>query len=226
MTESAGNPSYRAFAQQLRRRFSGGLQFSANYTLSKATDNVPDADLDGLFSTDPTNRNPDRGYSSADQRHTFTMSLVYRPQFNFENKTLRFLLNDNQFGIITTANSGERFNIICGCDLNRDGNFGGANPDRPVGVKRNAGKTPPLFNLDFRYSRFFNFTERFKLEFFGEVQNLFNINRIVGFTNVSVRNITNTTTGELTAPLPDFRARNQSTAQESRQVQLGLKLIF
>lgn len=226
MTESAGNSSYRAFALQLRQRFSRGLQFSANYTLSKATDNVPDADLEGLFSTDPTNRNLDRGYSSADQRHTFTMSLIYRPQFNFENKTLRFLLNNNQVGIITAANNGERFNIICACDLNRDGNFGGPNPDRPVGVKRNAGKTPPLFNLDFRYSRYFKFKERFNLEFFGEIQNLFNINRIIGFSNVSVRAITNLTTGELNAPLPDFKARNQSIAQESRQFQLAVRLLF
>jgi hypothetical protein len=33
-------------------------------------------------------------------------------------------------------------------------------------------------------------------------------------------------TGELTTPLPDFRARNQSAAQDSRQFQLGFKFIF
>lgn len=226
MTEAAGVSSYQAFALQLRQRFSGGLQFSANYTLSKATDDVPDADLEGSFLSDPTNRNLDKGYSSADQRHTFTMSLVFRPQFNIANKTLRYFVNNNQFGIIANANNGERFNITCACDLNRDGNFGFGNPDRPVGIKRNSGKTPPQFNLDFRYSRFFKFKERFTLEFFGEVQNLFNINSIVAYNNASVRTITNLTTGELTAPLPDFKARNTSTAQESRQIQLGLKFIF
>jgi hypothetical protein len=75
-----------------------------------------------------------------------------------------------------------------------------------------------------RYSRFFNFTERYKLEVFGEFQNLFNINSIVGFNNVTVT--TNTSTGELISELPDFRARNQSTSQDSRQFQLGLKFIF
>ena len=40
--------------------------------------------------------------------------------------------------------------------------------------------------LILRYSRFFNFTERYKLEVFGEFQNLFNINSIVQFTNVTV----------------------------------------
>lgn len=224
MTESAGISRYDALTLQLRQRFSKGLQFSLNYTLSKSTDDAPDVDLEGRFLSDPSNRNFDRGYSSADQRHTFVMSLIYRTNFNFSNNWQRILFNNNQFGIITNANSGERFNIICGCDLNRDGGFGGANPDRPVGIKRNSGQTPPLFNLDFRYSRFFKFTERYRMEIFSEFTNLFNLNRIVQYNNVRVT--TNTTTGEIIGALPDFKARNQSTAQESRQFQLGIKFIF
>jgi hypothetical protein len=96
--------------------------------------------------------------------------------------------------------------------------------DRPIGIKRNSGKTPPQFNVDLRYSRFFNFTERYRLEVFGEFQNLFNINSIVQFNNVTVA--TNPTTGELISGLPDFKARNQSTSQDSRQFQLGFKFIF
>ena len=65
---------------------------------------------------------------------------------------------------------------------------------------------------------------RYKLEVFGEFQNVFNINSIVQFNNVTVT--TNPTTGELVGELPDFRARNQSTSQESRQFQLGFKFIF
>jgi hypothetical protein len=137
----------------------------------------------------------------------------------------RYLFNNNQFGIIAIANSGERFNIISSLDLNRDG-F--SNSDRPIGIKRNAGKTPPQYNADLRYSRFLNFTERYKLEVFGEFQNLFNVNSIVGFSDVSVT--TNSTTGELIGGLPDFKARSQSTSpptsQESRQFQLGFKFIF
>ncbi len=62
------------------------------------------------------------------------------------------------------------------------------------------------------------------MEVFGEFQNLFNINSIVGFNNVRVT--TNSTTGELIGELPDFQARNQSTSQESRQFQLGFKFLF
>ncbi|CAN5274610.1 hypothetical protein BH10ACI1_BH10ACI1_16620 [soil metagenome] len=225
MVESVGNSNYDALTLQLTKRFSRGLQFSANYTLSKATDDAPEQNLAtgfaGLVLSDPTNRALDKGNSFADQRHTFVMSLVFRPQFNFKNKTLQYLFKNNQFGIIAIANSGETFNIISNSDLNRDGI---PTSDRPVGIKRNSGKTPPQFNVDLRYSRFFNFTERYKFEVFGEFQNLFNINSIVSFSNTTVQ--TNATTGELIGGLPDFRARNQNTSQESRQFQLGLKFIF
>ncbi|MGI8838606.1 MAG: hypothetical protein ACR2H4_18480 [Pyrinomonadaceae bacterium] len=154
------------------------------------------------------------------------MSLVARPHFNFENKSLRYLFNHNQVGVIANANSGERFNIVSNVDLNGDGVFGAGitNSDRPVGIKRNSGTTPAQFNVDLRYSRFIDLSERHKVEVFGEFQNLFNINSIVQFNNVTVT--TNATTGELVGGLPDFRARNQSTSQDSRQFQLGFKFIF
>jgi hypothetical protein len=227
MVESAGVSQYNALTLQLTKRFSRGLQFSANYTLSKSTDDAPEQNLttgniQNLVLSDPTNRSLDKGYSFADQRHTFVMSLVARPKINFESKTLRHLFNNHQVGIIATANSGERFNIITpSVDLNGDGV---STSDRPVGINRNSGTTPPQFNVDLRYSRFFKLTERYKLEVFGEFQNLFNINSIVGFNNVTVT--TNGATGELIGGLPDFKARNQSVSQDSRQFQLGLKFIF
>ena len=72
-------------------------------------------------------------------------------------------------------------------------------------------------------TRFFNLTERYKLEVLGEFVNLFNINSIVQFNNVTV---TTNANGELVGGLPDFRALNQSTSQDSRQFQLGFKFIF
>ena len=59
---------------------------------------------------------------------------------------------------------------------------------------------------------------------FGEFQNLFNVNSIIGFTNTVVE--TDSVTGLLTEPIPDFRTRGQSVAQESRQFQIGVKFIF
>ena len=224
--ESAGVSRYDALTLQLTRRFSRGLQLSANYTFSKAVDDAPEQNLttgsiQNLVLSDPSNRALDKGASLADQRHTFASSLVFRPQFNFENKRLRHLFNHNQFGVIATANSGETFNILSNADLNRDG-F--RSSDRPVGIRRNSGSTPPQHNVDLRYSRFIDFNERFKLEIFGEFQNLFNTNSIIQYSVLTVA--TNLQTGEISGTLPDFRALNQSIAQESRQFQLGFKFIF
>ena len=226
MAESVGVSQYDALTLQLTKRFSRGLQFSTNYTFSKAADDAPEQNMttgliQGLVLSDPTHRSSDKGRSFSDQRHTFVMTLVSRPRLSFENKTLGYLLNNNQFGIIATANSGETFNIISNLDMNNDGI---RTADRPVGIKRNSGSTPRLFNLDLRYSRLFNLSERYKLEVFGEFQNLFNINRIVQYNNVTVA--TNPLTGELIGGLPDFRARNQSTSQDSRQFQPGFRFIF
>jgi uncharacterized membrane protein len=226
MVESAGVSEYDALTLQLTKRLSRALQFSLNYTFSKAEDDAPEqnlttGDIQGLVLSDPYNRRLDKGNSFADQRHTFVMSLVARPKINFDNKALRYLFNNNQVGIIATANSGERFNIVSTSDINGDG---ATISDRPIGIKRNSGTTPPQFNADLRYSRFFNFSERYKLEVFGEFQNLFNINSIVQFTNVTVT--TNATTGELIGELPNFKARNQSASQDSRQFQLGFKFVF
>jgi hypothetical protein len=53
--------------------------------------------------------------------------------------------------------------------------------------------------------------------------NLFNVNSIVGFNSVIV---TTNANGELVGGLPDFKVRDQSTSQDSRQFQIGIKFIF
>ncbi len=228
MAEAAGNSNYNAFTLQLNKRFSKGYQFSANYTLSKSTDDAPEQNLvatqsGGLVVQDPTNRRRDFGPSLADQRHTFVMSFVGRPEFNFESKALRRLVNKNQFGIIATVNSGERFNVVAATDINLDG-FNGT--DNPVGIGRNSGTTPKQTNLDFRYSRFIDFTERYKLEVIGEFLNLFNINSIYQLNSLTV---TTDAAGNVTGTIPtpaNRKAANQVTSLDSRQFQIGFKFIF
>lgn len=232
MAESVGNSSYNAATVQLNKRYAQGYQFSFNYTLSKATDDAPEQNLvaaTNLALSDPTNRRFDFGPSLADQRHTFVASFVGRPQFSIENKYVRALVNNNQLGIIAIANSGERFNITTATDLNGDNVL----VDRPVGFTRNSGKTPKQFNVDARYSRFFNFNERFRLEGFVEATNIFNVRSIFQFNNTTLPASTfpvNATTGVLTVAPPDFLnnypALGGATALDSRNFQIGAKFIF
>jgi hypothetical protein len=225
MAESVGNSNYTAGTISLNKRFSRGYQFSANYTLSHAIDDAPEQNLvatqfSNLVLSDPTNRSRDRGNSQADQRHTFVMSFVGRPTFNFENSFVRHLVNDNQLGFIATANSGETFNIVSTLDLNNDG-VGAGSSDRPLFIGRNTGHTPNQYNVDMRYSRFIHITERFNVEAFGEFINIFNINSIFQVNGA----VATDAAGNLTAPLPDFTKRNPS-ALDSRLFQLGFKFNF
>jgi hypothetical protein len=148
--------------------------------------------------------------------------MVAKPKFEFGNKAVNYLFNNNQVGFILTANSGERYNIVSTADANLDG-FTGS--DRPVGIARNSGKTPKQFNMDMRYSRYFSFTERYKLEAFGEFTNIFNVNSIFQFNNLSVP--TDSVTGNVIGALPDFGAIPRGvTSLDSRQFQIGFKFSF
>ncbi|MEP6900315.1 MAG: TonB-dependent receptor [Actinomycetota bacterium] len=228
--ESVGNSTYDAGTFQLTKRFSKGYQFSVNYTISRSNDDAPERNLvavnDATLSA-PENRAFDSGNSVADQRNTFVMSFVGRPQFNFENKILRNIVNNNQLGIIATANSGETFNIVTDRDLNGDGVLN----DRPVSFGRNSGRTPKQLNVDLRYSRYINITERFKVEAFAEAVNIFNINSIFQYNNtiLSASNyrtsLVDPRNGNLIGTLPDFALRGV-TSLDSRQFQFGFKFIF
>ncbi|MFV0387440.1 MAG: TonB-dependent receptor domain-containing protein [Pyrinomonadaceae bacterium] len=222
VAESVGNSTYNAMTLQLTKRFSKGYQFSANYTLSKSEDDAPEQNLVAAASyvvSDPTNRSLDWGASLADQRHTFVLSFVGKPEFHFDSEVWNKVVNNNQIGIIATANSGEVYNVVSTADLNGDG-FSGS--DRPNGIRRNAGTTPAQFNVDFRYSRFVDFTERYKLEIFGEFVNLFNHNSIYQLNSTTV---TTDAAGNLTSAFPTVDNKPVASL-DSRQFQLGFKFRF
>lgn len=226
VAESVANSKYNAFTVQLNKRFSKGYQFSANYTLSKAEDDAPEQNLvatqaGNLVVQDPTDRSRGFGPALADQRHTFVMSFVGRPQFQFESKALRYILNNNQFGFITTANSGERFDVVAATDINLDGFIGS---DNPVGFGRNSEVSPTQFNVDMRYSRFIPINERFRVEVFAEFLNLFNINSVFQINN---RTVTTNADGTIAAGQTIPSASNRPvTSLDSRQAQIGFKFIF
>ena len=218
IAESAGRSRYDALTAQFNARSRNGIQLSANYTFSKATDDAPEQNLatSAFIVSNPFDRSYDQGRSLSDQRHTIVMTAVALPVFRFRNVVARRILNNNQIAIIAAANSGQAFNIVSNLDLNNDTLL----QDRPIGVARNSGTTPPLFNLDLRYSRLIPLREKLRLELFAEFSNLFNVNSIVQYSNVSVET---SATGELINGIPDFRS---AISQESRQTQLGIKFVF
>jgi hypothetical protein len=108
----------------LRKRFTNGLQFNANYTFSKALDQLSDVFFGklGSFPSDSQNVWNDYGPADFDVKHRFVTSFNYDLPFFKAN---RWLGGWSASGIITLQ-SGTPFSVIdtCGsCDTNEDGIF-------------------------------------------------------------------------------------------------------
>jgi hypothetical protein len=232
VVSSTGDGTYNAFTLMLNKRMSHGVQMQASYTWAKGEDDAP---LTGTYVvgsnddrlSDPSNQERDKGVVPFNQSHTFVMSTLLAPRVEGESFWSK-LANNNQLGIIVFWNSGLPFNIRSTQDLNLDGQTN----DRPVFLDRNTGRLSPVFNVDFRYSRFIPFGARFRGELFLEAKNIFN----TGCSNPDeyatchinvfsvTRTVATTAAGDLVGPLPDpFPGTG---GYQQRQIQLGVKLSF
>jgi outer membrane receptor protein involved in Fe transport len=73
-----GRSSYHGLNAGIQRRYSRGLQFSANYTWSKLIDNIPSQDLGTTVAiTDYYNRRNNKGLGGNDIRHRIISSATY-----------------------------------------------------------------------------------------------------------------------------------------------------
>ena len=109
----------------LRKRFTNGLQFNANYTFSKTLDQLSDVfgGKQGGYPTDNENVWSDYGLADFDLKQRFVTSFNYELPFFRGN---RWLGGWSVSGIVTLQ-SGQPFSVVdtCGtCDTNQDGIFG------------------------------------------------------------------------------------------------------
>lgn len=229
MFQSIAKSNYNALTATLTKRMQNGFQAQATYTLARGTDNAP---LTGSYVvgsgddrvSDLTNLDRDKGVTPFNQTHTLSVSTVYAPHVVGDGIGA-YLANNNQLGVIVTANSGLPFNIRSNRDLNGDG----VNNDRPLGVERNAGRLGTVFNVDLRYSRYIPIVASKKGEFFVEAKNLFNrqnissVNRVVatdvaGNPLVDISNVT--ATGDRGLPF------SGTAGYDQRIFQVGVKVQF
>ncbi len=101
---------YVAGITTVKKQFSHGLEFLANYTLSKATDDGQVQGATGTFSgssdavLDPYNITGEQGYSDYDQRQRLIISTLYAPTFKVDSPALGYLINGFGIsGIVTIA---------------------------------------------------------------------------------------------------------------------------
>lgn len=242
------NSWYNSMVLSVRRPMRHGLEFTANYTLSKADDGGQIAGNSGTFAgsdnaVDPRNRKPEYGTSDLDQRHRFVANGVWMPTFGgLSNPASKLIVNGWALSTIVTLGSGRPVQAnISGTPSPLDGgltagdaNNASATAGRAGWLPRNPYYAPGYQNVDFRLARQFALGERVRLALMGEVFNAFN------HTNVSSVNTTAFTylapgagacaghTNACMVPSPSFMAPTATSnlLWGPRQVQISGRLTF
>lgn len=251
---SEGISSYHGLEVDVNRRLGKRLQFRGAYTFAKALDdgdnmNTSVATNSPAFVANPLDPKADYGRASFDIRHAAVLNATYDLPFGHaKSEWVNRLIGNWQISGIQTLQSGLPFTPQLSYNPSNDGdtrnpvrpsinpNFsgpvilGGANqyfdPNAFVqplpGTYGNAGRNtlpgPRLFTTDLSLAKVLSFRERLNLQFRAEFFNLFNR------TNFNTPNpvVYASATG---GPSPTAGVIT-STATTSRQIQLGVKLLW
>jgi hypothetical protein len=157
------NAAYHGMTLQVTERLGKRFYLNANYTWSHIIDNgnfttfinLPQNQFDNVS---------ERSNSNQDVRHRFVANFVATaPEKSF--------LRNFELSSIITVQSGRPFTIFVGADANGD-----TNPvtDRVGLIARNTYYGDPLRSWDLRVSRFFQISERVKLDLIFDAFNLLN----------------------------------------------------
>lgn len=227
---SAGNSTYNGMTVSLVKRYSSNFQFQANYTWSKAIDDV--TDFNSAFATFwPTRLYLDRGISSFDIRNNFVANAVYTTPFKAGTTNVwASVLSDITLSPIVYARSGLPFSITVPGATN--GTEGHSLYARPWDIARNSGIGPAFYSFDMRLSKAFymNRDTGLKLEFSAEGTNVLNHSNFTSVNNVFSLGDPFLTQGSFNVSgsknIPATQPLGFTSASSSRQVQFGLKFAF
>jgi hypothetical protein len=235
-----GYAFYDAATFSLKRRFAKGLTYDFNYTWSHSIDDASDPGTTLNENNLPQNvydMAAEKASSSFDHRHRAVLSFVYQIPIATQTRWVRAAFANWQTGGNLTAQSGAPFTVNIASDqanigsgpaqhpnISGDPNNGPQNPNQWFNTSvfslpalytfgtapRNAVIGPGTTELDLSLQREIPLAERARLQFRAEAYNLFN------HPNFNIPNRT-----ALTANFGKI-----SSAQDSRQLQLALKLVF
>ena len=236
-----GWAAYNAFTLGVKRRLARGLMYDANWTWSHSIDDASDPGSttnEANIPQDVRDMRAEKASSSFDHRHRAVISFVYQlPQPRDGARWARTVLDGWQAGGAFTAQSGAPFTVNIASDqanagvgpaqrpnVSGDPNSGPKTPEQWFNTSaftlpalytfgnapRNALIGPALTEFDLTLQREFALSEALRLQFRAEAYNLFN------HPNFNIPNRT-----AFTANFGRI-----SSAQDSRQLQFALKLVF
>ena len=235
-----GWATYNALALDIKRRFSKGLTFDANWTWSHSIDDASDPGATLNEANLPQNvydTASEKASSSFDHRHRAVISLIYQIPSPSNTRWIKAVLGQWQTGSYFTAQSGAPFTVNISSDqanigagpaqrpnVSGDPNSGPRTPQQWFNTSafslpalysfgnapRNSVIGPGLEEFDFSLQKDIVVKEPVRLEFRAEAYNALN------HPNFNIPN--------RTAFTPNFGSI--SSAQDSRQLQFALKLLF
>lgn len=227
--------TYHGFVLQANKRFSDGLLFNMNYTLSKARDTGQNSTTfisNFMTVVDPNNIAAEEGPSNTDRRHRFVASWHYAPGYLF----------GVQLGGVFTAESGLPLDAtIANGGINGTGavlataSNGAGGSFRAPFEERNAYRQDGRKTLDFRLSKEFNIGGRKRIVALAETFNLFNWRNNTSYSSIKYRGVGNavynTATNRVTMNLTEDAGFRRPTAASNtlfgpRDAQLGLKFLW
>jgi Carboxypeptidase regulatory-like domain len=169
---SVGSGVYHALTVSLTRRFSGGLQFQANYTFSRAMDDTSDfSSLSAPFRPDLLHL--DWAPSDFNITHNFGANAVYTTPFRAgQGGLMRRSVADLTVSTFVHAHTGIPFTLFVPGLSN--GTIGDNANARPWLEGRNDGIGPGFASWDVMISKALFRRERAKVEVIVQAQNLLN----------------------------------------------------
>ncbi|MCI0337238.1 MAG: TonB-dependent receptor [Acidobacteria bacterium] len=230
--ESNGLSNYNALALQINKRFSRNFQALFAYTFSKVIDDAPDATSVVANNAGDDLKQAQQSFLLSDERGPGNSNTPHRvvasglwdlDYFKGKGGPARMILGGWQVSGIFQANANLPFSVRLGnnVDLNNDSN---RSSDRAPGYGRNSFYKGYFVGLDFRMTKTFYFTEKYRLQFIAEFFNIFNRLNISSF-NGQLYNVNGLNTpGVSLTQRPDFG--NPRGAFDPRFGQLALKFIF
>lgn len=236
-----GWASYNALTVGVKRKLARGLLYDANWTWSHAIDDASDPGAttnEANLPQDVRNLRAEKATSSFDHRHRAAISFVYQlPEPRYEKTWARRALGNWQAGGTFTAQSGAPFTVNIAGDqanigagpaqrpnISSDPNRGPRTPERWFdttvfalpslygfgNAPRNVALGPALADFSSMLQKEFTVGESTRLQFRAEAYNLLNRPNF----NIPNRTAFTANFGRI------------SSAQDSRQFQFALKLVF
>ena len=199
--DAGSNGEYEGLLLKLQHRFSNHYTILGNYTWSHCISETDfQGDMGGPYTQNPFNRNADRGNCGFDIRQIFNLTFIVQAP-KFSNPWANRLLSDWQLSPIVSVHTGTWFyaldgvdNCLCGVFLDRPNVSGDPYVKSTTGALQwlnasafslaapgafgNSGRdsllAPGYVDVDAAVSRYFNITERQRVELRFEFFNLMN----------------------------------------------------